>query len=163
VTDPQPLRIIVADDQASVRQGLTLLLDGLPDVEVVAAAADGQEALELVAEHRPDAVLLDLHMPVLDGIEATLRLTRDFPNVAIVVLTTYADDRSVRDALRAGARSYMTKDADQATSPVRCTPPRAASPCSIHAFTTRCWHRRRRHPTHRHRTGSQHARSRSWR
>jgi DNA-binding NarL/FixJ family response regulator len=113
VTDPQPLRIIVADDQASVRQGLTLLLDGLPDVEVVAAAADGQEALELVAEHRPDAVLLDLHMPVLDGIEATLRLTRDFPNVAIVVLTTYADDRSVRDALRAGARSYMTKDADR--------------------------------------------------
>ena len=111
--DPQPLRIIVADDQASVRQGLTLLLDSLPDIEVVAAAADGLQALDLVVQHCPDAVLLDLHMPVLDGIEATRRLTSDFPEVAIVVLTTYADDRSVRDALHAGARSYLTKDADR--------------------------------------------------
>jgi DNA-binding NarL/FixJ family response regulator len=107
-----PLRVIVADDQASVREGLVLLLDGLPGIEVVASAANGEQAIELVARHQPDAVLLDLHMPVLDGTEATRRLTAGYPQVAIVVLTTYLDDTSVLDALRAGARSYLTKDAD---------------------------------------------------
>lgn len=107
-----PLRIIVTDDQASVREGLVLLLGGLPGIEVVASAANGAEAIELVAEHRPDAILLDLHMPVLDGTETTRRLTTEYPQVAIVVLTTYLDDSSVLDALRAGARSYLTKDAD---------------------------------------------------
>jgi DNA-binding NarL/FixJ family response regulator len=107
-----PLRIIVTDDQASVREGLVLLLGGLPGIEVVASAANGAEAIELVAEHRPDAILLDLHMPVLDGTETTRRLTAEYPQVAIVVLTTYLDDSSVLDALRAGARSYLTKDAD---------------------------------------------------
>ena len=108
-----PLRVVVADDQAVVREGLVLLLDGLPGIDVVGAAADGQQALDLVAEHRPDAILLDLHMPVLDGIGATRRLTAEHPRVAIVVLTTYVDDSSVMDALRAGARSYLTKDADR--------------------------------------------------
>ncbi len=108
-----PLRIVIADDQASVREGLVLLLGGLPGIEVVGAAADGEQALELVAEHQPDAILLDLHMPVLDGIGATRRLTAEHPGVAIVVLTTYADDSSVLDALHAGARSYLTKDADR--------------------------------------------------
>jgi DNA-binding NarL/FixJ family response regulator len=108
-----PLRIVVADDQASVREGLVLLLDALPDIEVVGAAADGEQALALVAEHDPDAILLDLHMPVLDGIGATRRLAREHPEVAVVVLTTYADDATVLDALRAGARSYLTKDADR--------------------------------------------------
>jgi DNA-binding NarL/FixJ family response regulator len=108
-----PLRIVIADDQASVREGLVLLLGGLPGIEVVGAAADGQQALDLVAEHNPDAILLDLHMPVLDGIGATRRLTAEHPGVAIVVLTTYTDDSSVLDALRAGARSYLTKDADR--------------------------------------------------
>jgi DNA-binding NarL/FixJ family response regulator len=107
-----PLRIIVADDQASVREGLVLLLGGLPGIEVVASAANGAQAIELVAEHHPDAILLDLHMPVLDGTETTRRLTAEFPQVAIVVLTTYLDDTSVLEALRAGARSYLTKDAD---------------------------------------------------
>jgi DNA-binding NarL/FixJ family response regulator len=107
-----PLRLVIADDQASVRQGLVLLLDGLPDIEVVGAAADGEQALDLVAGRKPDAILLDLHMPVLDGIGAIRRLTAEHPEVAIVVLTTYADDSSVLDALRAGARSYLTKDAD---------------------------------------------------
>ena len=105
--------MVVADDQASVREGLVLLLGGLPGIDVVGAAADGQQALELVAEHKPDAILLDLHMPVLDGIAATRRLTAEHPGVAIVVLTTYVDDNSVLDALRAGARSYLTKDADR--------------------------------------------------
>ena len=108
-----PLRVVVADDQASVREGLVLLLGGLPGIDVVGAAADGEQALELVAEHRPDAILLDLHMPVLDGIGATRRLAAEHPSVAIVVLTTYADDNSVIEALQAGARSYLTKDADR--------------------------------------------------
>jgi DNA-binding NarL/FixJ family response regulator len=109
-----PLRIVIADDQASVREGLVLLLDGLPDIDVVGAAADGAQAVRLVAEQHPDAILLDLHMPVLDGIAATRALTTEHPEVAVVVLTTYADDSSVLDALRAGARSYLTKDADRA-------------------------------------------------
>ena len=109
-----PLRIVIADDQASVREGLVLLLGGLPGIDVVGAAADGEQALALVAEHQPDAILLDLHMPVLDGIEATRRLSAEHPRVAVVILTTYADDESVLDALRAGARSYLTKDADRA-------------------------------------------------
>src|SRR5579859_5560332 len=108
-----PLRIVVADDQASVREGLVLLLDALPDIEVVASAADGEQAVDAVARHQPDAILLDLNMPVLDGIGATRRLTAEHPQVAIVVLTTYADDNSVLEALRAGARSYLTKDADR--------------------------------------------------
>lgn len=108
-----PLRVLVADDQASVREGLVLLLGGLPGIDVVGAAADGQQVLDLVAAHSPDAVLLDLRMPVLDGIGAIRRLTTEHPDVAIVVLTTYADDASVLDALRAGARSYLTKDADR--------------------------------------------------
>jgi DNA-binding NarL/FixJ family response regulator len=108
-----PLRIVIADDQASVREGLVLLLGGLPDIDVVGAAADGQQALELVAELKPDAILLDLHMPVLDGIGATRRLVAEHPDVAIVVLTTFADDTSVLEALSAGARSYLTKDADR--------------------------------------------------
>jgi DNA-binding NarL/FixJ family response regulator len=113
MNDEQPLRVVIADDQASVREGLVLLLGGLPGIDVVGAAADGEQALELVAEHQPDAILLDLHMPVLDGIGATHRLAADHPHVAIVVLTTYVDDTSVLEALRAGARSYLTKDADR--------------------------------------------------
>ncbi|MGH3191723.1 MAG: response regulator [Streptosporangiaceae bacterium] len=113
MTADQPLRLVIADDQASVREGLVLLLGGLPGIDVVGAAADGEQALELVAEHEPDAILLDLHMPVLDGIGATRRLVAEHPGVAIVVLTTYVDDASVLEALRAGARSYLTKDADR--------------------------------------------------
>jgi len=113
VTADKPLRIVIADDQASVREGLVLLLGGLPGIEVVGAAADGEQALDLVATREPDAILLDLHMPVLDGIATTRRLVAEHPGVAVVVLTTYADDTSVLEALRAGARSYLTKDADR--------------------------------------------------
>jgi DNA-binding NarL/FixJ family response regulator len=107
------LRIIVADDQASVREGLVMILNLTPGITVVASAADGRQAIALVAEHRPDAILLDLHMPVLDGIETATMLTAQHPDVAIVVLTTYADDSSILAALRAGARSYLTKNADR--------------------------------------------------
>jgi DNA-binding NarL/FixJ family response regulator len=114
MTTPDPLRVVIADDQASVREGLVLLLGGLPGIEVVGAAADGEQAIAQVAEHHPDAILLDLNMPVLDGIGATRRLVAEHPGVAIVVLTTYVDDTNVLEALKAGARSYMTKDADRA-------------------------------------------------
>jgi DNA-binding NarL/FixJ family response regulator len=114
MTSPSPLRVVIADDQASVREGLVLLLGGLPSIEVVGAAADGEQAIAQVAEHHPDAILLDLNMPVLDGIGATRRLVAEHPGVAIVVLTTYVDDTNVLEALKAGARSYMTKDADRA-------------------------------------------------
>ncbi|WP_405870646.1 response regulator [Streptomyces sp. NBC_00005] len=115
MTDPtaRPLRVVVADDQASVREGLVLMLDLLPDIDVVGSAANGRQALDQVAEHRPDAILLDLHMPVLDGTETTRLLTEQHPEVAVVVLTTYADDASVLETLRAGARAYLTKDADR--------------------------------------------------
>ena len=109
----RPLRVVVADDQASVREGLVLLLGLMPDINVVGSAANGEEALQLIAEERPDAILLDLHMPVLDGIETTREIAEHHPGVAIVILTTYADDDSVLAALRAGARSYLTKDADR--------------------------------------------------
>jgi DNA-binding NarL/FixJ family response regulator len=114
MTEPERvLRIVVADDQSSVREGLVLLLDLLPGIDVVASAADGKQAIARVAEHRPDAILLDLHMPVLDGVETAKALTAQYPDTAIVVLTTYADDSSVLAALQAGARGYLTKDADR--------------------------------------------------
>ena len=107
------LRIVIADDQTVVREGLQMVLDVMPNLEVVATVADGEQALAAVAEHHPDAILLDLHMPVLDGVGATERLTREHPEVAIVVLTTYADDETIIAALRAGARGYLTKNADR--------------------------------------------------
>ena len=98
---------------ASVREGLMLMLGLFPDIEIVAGAADGREALDLAGKHDPDAILLDLHMPVLDGTETARLLTEQHPRIAIVVLTTYADDASVLAARQAGARSYLTKDADR--------------------------------------------------
>jgi DNA-binding NarL/FixJ family response regulator len=108
------LRLVVADDQAAVRDGLVLLLGTVAGIDVVASAANGREAIDAVAAHRPDAILLDLHMPVLDGVDAARILTAEHPDVAIVVLTTYVDDTSVLAALRAGARGYLTKDTDRA-------------------------------------------------
>jgi DNA-binding NarL/FixJ family response regulator len=105
------VRVLAADDQRVVREGLVMLLGLLPDVEVVGTAGDGEEALALAAELRPDVVLMDLRMPRVDGVEATRRLRASHPEIKVVVLTTYADDRSVLDALRAGALGYLTKDA----------------------------------------------------
>jgi DNA-binding NarL/FixJ family response regulator len=113
-SDGGRLRLVIADDQTSVRDGLVALLGTLPDVEVVGAAADGAQALEMVARERPDAVLMDLRMPGVDGVEATERLARSYPDVAVVVLTTFADDESVLAALAAGAGGYLTKDAGRA-------------------------------------------------
>jgi DNA-binding NarL/FixJ family response regulator len=105
------IRVLLADDQRVVREGLGSLLGMLPGVQVVAAAADGEEAVALAADHRPDVVLMDLRMPRMDGVEATRRLRERDPDVKVLMLTTYADDRSVIEALRAGARGYLTKDA----------------------------------------------------
>jgi DNA-binding NarL/FixJ family response regulator len=103
--------VLAVDDQRVVREGLAMLLGLLPDVEVVGTAADGEEALARADELRPDVVLMDLRMPRVDGVEATRRLRASHPEIKVVVLTTYADDRSVIDALRAGALGYLTKDA----------------------------------------------------
>ena len=103
------IRVLLADDQRVVREGLGMLVGLLEGIELVATAADGEEALALAAEHNPDVVLMDLRMPRMDGIEAIRRLTAR--GTSAIALTTYADDASVLGALRAGARGYLTKDA----------------------------------------------------
>jgi len=105
------IRVLVADDQRVVREGLATLLELLDGVEVVGTASDGEEVCQLAASMRLDVVLMDLRMPRCDGVEATRRLRELDPNIKVLMLTTYADDRSVIDALRAGARGYLTKDA----------------------------------------------------
>jgi DNA-binding NarL/FixJ family response regulator len=105
------MRVVVADDQTAVREGLVTLLSTMPDIEVVGSAGDGEQALALIAQTTPDVVLMDLRMPRLDGVEATRRIRAAHPGTQIVVLTTYADDQSILDALRAGAIGYLTKDA----------------------------------------------------
>jgi DNA-binding NarL/FixJ family response regulator len=106
------IRVLVVDDQQAVREGLVALLGLLGDVEVAGSAGDGVQALELAKRLGPlDVVLMDLTMPVMGGVEATERLTREHPDVAVLVLTTYSDDTSIAGALAAGAKGYLTKDA----------------------------------------------------
>ncbi|MET9357448.1 response regulator transcription factor [Streptomyces sp. NPDC006617] len=107
-----PISVLVVDDQQVVRKGLVLLIGMLDGIKVAGAACDGAEAVELALKVRPDVVLLDLSMPVLDGVEATTMLRERLPDTAVLVLTTYADDDSVFPALKAGALGYLTKDAD---------------------------------------------------
>ncbi|MFC4913488.1 response regulator [Actinomadura gamaensis] len=111
MTDERVTRVVVVDDQTVVREGLVLLLELLPGLEVAGSAGDGEEALALVAREAPDVVLMDLRMPRMDGVEATAKMRELHPEVQVVVLTTYADDESIFAALRAGARGYLTKDA----------------------------------------------------
>ncbi len=108
------IRVLVADDHQLVRAGLQSLLDGVDDMTVVGAAADGAEAVGLVAETKPDVVLMDLSMPGVDGVEATRRILGGHPDTAVVVLTSYADRDRILDALDAGAIGYLLKDAEPA-------------------------------------------------
>jgi DNA-binding NarL/FixJ family response regulator len=108
------ITVIVVDDQAIVREGLVTVLSLLPDIEVLGEAAEGRTGAALADALLPDVVLLDLRMPVLDGLEATRLITAAHPEIAILILTTFADEASVVDVLRSGARGYLTKDADRA-------------------------------------------------
>jgi DNA-binding NarL/FixJ family response regulator len=105
------IRVLIADDQRVVRDGLTMLVGLIDGVEVVGAASNGLEAVELAERDRPDVVLMDLRMPELDGAEATRRIRASVPQTQVLVLTTYADDASLFPALEAGARGYLTKEA----------------------------------------------------
>jgi DNA-binding NarL/FixJ family response regulator len=106
------IRVVIADDHAVVRRGLDQLLSTAGDIELVGSAANGAEAVEVVASTVPDVVLMDLSMPEVDGVEATRRITADRPEVRVVVLTSFADDRHIADALGAGAIGYVLKHAE---------------------------------------------------
>jgi DNA-binding NarL/FixJ family response regulator len=108
---PAPIRVLIADDQRVVREGLSMLIGLIDDVKVVGVACDGAEAVRLAEAHQPDVVLMDLRMPDLDGIAATAQLRERLPAARVLVLTTYADEDAIVPALQAGARGYLTKDA----------------------------------------------------
>ena len=130
------IRVLIADDQPVVRDGLAMLLGLIDDVEIVATAADGIEAVERARSERPDIVLMDLRMPRLEGAEATRQILAVLPDMRVLVLTTYADDDFFFPALQAGARGYLTKDAtaeesntrSERSSPAR--PPRPRHPAA---------------------------------
>ncbi len=104
------IRILIADDHLVVRMGLKSLIDSEPDMTVVAEASNGEEAIELFRQHSPDIVLMDLRMPRLGGVEATVAIRQEFPDARIVILTTYDEDENIYRALHAGARAYLLKD-----------------------------------------------------
>jgi DNA-binding NarL/FixJ family response regulator len=104
-------RILLAEDHTLVRAGFRALLKDLPALQVVAEAGDGREALQLISEHHPDVVLMDITMPTLNGLEATARATREFPYVRVIILSVHANEEYVLEALRAGASGYLLKDA----------------------------------------------------
>ncbi|WP_299757871.1 response regulator transcription factor [uncultured Chloroflexus sp.] len=106
------IRILLADDQTLVRQGIQTLLDLEEDLIVVGAAANGQQALAMVEQMQPDVVLMDVRMPVMDGVAATGEITKRWPHIGVIILTTFDDDEYVIEGLKAGARGYMLKDAD---------------------------------------------------
>jgi DNA-binding NarL/FixJ family response regulator len=109
------MRVVIADDQALFREGLRTLLSTRPEVDVVGEAANGQEAVTLVERLQPDVVLMDLRMPVMDGIVATTTLRDRWPAIPVLVLTTFDDDASLFGALRAGAAGYLLKDVSSET------------------------------------------------
>ncbi len=116
------IRVLLADDQALFREGLRTLLDLQPDIEVVGEANNGQEAIEYVARAAPDVVLMDMQMPVMDGVAATRDIRANHPNTQVIVLTTFDDDEYVFDGLRAGAIGYLLKDvaSDRLAEAIRC-------------------------------------------
>lgn len=120
----QIIKVLLVDDQSLFREGLRTLLEVQPDFQVVGEAANGEEALRLTATTQPDVILMDLRMPVMDGVTATRRVRDLFPNIRVIVLTTFDDDETVFDGLRAGAVGYLLKDV---TSEKLCEAIRAAA------------------------------------
>lgn len=111
----RPIRLMVVEDHAIVRQGVVALLERQPDFEIVAEAADGQSALELHRQHRPDVTLVDLRLPKLDGVEVIRALRRDSPSSRFLVLTTYDGEDDISRALQAGASGYLLKGVGRST------------------------------------------------
>jgi len=109
----EAIRVLITDDQTITRTGLRALLETALDIEIVGEAANGSDAIEIAAALQPDVVLMDLRMPDVNGIEATRRIHRTSPHIGILILTVFDDDASVFPAIRAGARGYLLKDADQ--------------------------------------------------
>ena len=109
----ETLRILIAEDHPLFRKGMISLLTSVPDFEVIGQAATGEEAVARAADLQPDAVLMDLQMPNINGIEATRRILQESPSIRVLVVTLFEDDDSVFMALRAGARGYVLKDADE--------------------------------------------------
>ena len=112
---PHPIRILIADDHAIVRDGLRLILETEADFEIVAEACNGEEACRFCGENTPHVVLMDLRMPVMDGISALKQIRQQQPEIAVVILTTYNEDDLMRQGLQAGARGYLLKDTDRMT------------------------------------------------
>jgi len=112
MSDTQPIRVVLADDHAVVRKGIREFLEASGNIRVVAEAADGEEAVALVAQHAPDVAVLDVQMPGLTGIEATRRIKAEFPGVRVLILTAYDDDPYIFALLQAGASGYVLKTAD---------------------------------------------------
>jgi DNA-binding NarL/FixJ family response regulator len=110
----ESIRVLIADDHTLFRDGLRALLASIPDIEVLGEASSGREALRLAVEQQPDVILMDIQMPDLNGIEATRQILRTSPHIGIIVLTMFQDDDSVFAVMRAGARGYVLKGADQA-------------------------------------------------
>ena len=106
----EQIRILLVDDQRLMREGLRILLELEPDLEIAGEAANGQEALDVYSEIEPDVVLMDVRMPGMDGVEATWRLRERWPSARVIILTTFDDDEYVFEGLRAGARGYLLKD-----------------------------------------------------
>lgn len=107
--DHSGIRVLAVDDHLLLREGVAALLSNQPDLQLVAVAANGQEAIEQHRRHRPDVTLMDLQMPVMNGVDATIAICQEFPSARIVMLTTYAGDALVMRALKAGARGYLIK------------------------------------------------------
>ena len=106
------IRVLIADDHTMVRQGLTQICNAEPDMTVVGQAADGQEAVRLALEVEPDVVVMDINMPILDGVQATRNITKRSSDIGVIILTMYRQDQYVFEAIKAGARAYLLKDAD---------------------------------------------------
>ena len=147
----EKINVLIVDDQQLVREGLCILLDLIPDIEVVGEAPDGREALALVKKIQPDVVLMDIQMPELDGVAATRQLQEEAPHVKVIILTTFDDDEYVFEGLLAGAAGYMLKDvhSEQLADAIRAA---AEGKAFIHPAITRKVVSKLTHLTERERT-----------